>query len=150
MGLFSFAKSVGEKLFGASEAKAATAEDLKKEVEKHGLKADGLTISVDGDKVKVGGSAMSQADAEKIILALGNTMGVAQVDSGLIAQQAAPESRMYTVKSGDNLSKISKEMYGNPNHYNEIFEANKPMLKHPDKIYPGQVLRIPSLDAKSA
>ncbi|MCA0424389.1 MAG: peptidoglycan-binding protein LysM [Proteobacteria bacterium] len=145
MGLFSFVKSVGEKLFGASEAKAATADELKKEVAKHGLNADGLNIAVDGDKVSVSGTAMSQADAEKIILALGNTIGVAQVDSQLVSKQAEPESRMYTVKAGDNLSKISKAMYGNPNHYNEIFEANKPLLKHPDKIYPGQVLRIPAL-----
>lgn len=152
MGLFSFVKGVGAKLFGSSEAKAASAEDLKKEVESHGLKADGLTIAVEGDKVKVSGSAMSQADAEKIILALGNTVGVAQVDSALIAKVAAPESRMYTVKSGDNLSKIAEAMYGkgHANEYNRIFEANKPMLKHPDKIYPGQVLRIPDLASKSA
>lgn len=150
MGLFSFVKSVGEKLFGASEAKAATADELKKEVAKHGLNADGLNISVNGDKVSVSGTAMTQADAEKIILALGNTVGVAEVDSSLIAKQAEPESRMYTVKSGDNLSKISKAMYGDPNQYNVIFEANKPMLKHPDKIYPGQVLRIPPLAGKAA
>lgn len=143
MGLFSFVKGVGEKLFGASEAKAATADELKKEVAKHGLNADGLNIAVEGDTVKVTGSAASQADAEKIILALGNTIGVAQVDSSLIAKAAAPESRMYTVQKGDNLSKISKAMYGDPNQYNKIFEANKPMLKSPDLIYPGQVLRIP-------
>ncbi|HRJ70107.1 MAG TPA: peptidoglycan-binding protein LysM [Beijerinckiaceae bacterium] len=147
MGLFSFAKSVGAKLFGASEAKAATADELKKEVEKHGLKADGLSISVDGDKVKVSGNAMSQADAEKIILALGNTIGVAQVDSALIAKQSAPESRMYTVVKGDNLWKIAEAMYGKGKgaEHERIFEANKPMLTHPDKIYPGQVLRIPPL-----
>jgi nucleoid-associated protein YgaU len=145
MGLFSFVKSVGEKLFGASEAKAATADELKKEVAKHGLNAEGLNISVAGDTVKVSGTAMSQADAEKIILALGNTIGVAQVDSSLVAKQAAPASRMYTVKKGDNLSKIAEAMYGkgHANDYGKIFEANKPMLKHPDKIYPGQVLRIP-------
>ena len=146
MGLFSFAKSVGAKLFGASEAKAATADELHKEGAKHGLNADGLNISVDGDKIKVSGTAASQADAEKIILALGNTIGIAQVDSSLIAKQAAPESRMYTVKSGDNLSKIAVAMYGagHANDYHKIFEANKPMLTHPDKIYPGQVLRIPA------
>ncbi len=53
-------------------------------------------------------------------------------------------SKTYTVKSGDTLSKISKEFYGDANKYNQIFEANKPMLKDPDKIYPGQVLRIPA------
>jgi nucleoid-associated protein YgaU len=55
----------------------------------------------------------------------------------------ADESKYYTVVKGDNLSKIAKEFYGNPNKYPQIFEANKPMLTHPDKIYPGQLLRIP-------
>jgi nucleoid-associated protein YgaU len=55
----------------------------------------------------------------------------------------ADESKYYTVVKGDTLSKISKEFYGNPNKYPQIFEANKPMLTHPDKIYPGQLLRIP-------
>ncbi len=54
------------------------------------------------------------------------------------------ESKTYTVKSGDTLSKIAKEFYGDANKYQQIFEANKPMLKDPDKIYPGQMLRIPA------
>ncbi len=54
-----------------------------------------------------------------------------------------PEATYYTVVSGDTLSKISKQAYGDANKYMKIFEANKPMLTHPDKIYPGQVLRIP-------
>ena len=53
------------------------------------------------------------------------------------------QSRTYTVKPGDTLSKIAREMYGDANQYPRIFEANQPMLKDPDKIYPGQVLRIP-------
>lgn len=56
-----------------------------------------------------------------------------------------PEANFYTVQSGDTLSKISKAQYGDPMKYNTIFEANKPMLQHPDEIYPGQVLRIPAL-----
>jgi nucleoid-associated protein YgaU len=147
MGLFSFIKEAGEKLFGASEAKAATPDALKQEVEKHGLKVDGLDISVEGDKVAVKGKAVSTEEAEKIILALGNTIGVASVDSGLIVEKEAPAANMYTVKKGDTLWKIAEENYGKGNgaKYNVIFEANKPMLTHPDKIYPGQVLRIPPL-----
>ena len=64
------------------------------------------------------------------------------VDS-IDVQDKAPESQMYTVKSGDSLSKIASEVYGDANKYMQIFEANKPMLSDPDKIYPGQVLRIP-------
>ena len=147
MSLLSFIKDVGEKLFGASEAKAATADELRKELDKHGLKADGLDISVDGDKVTVSGQASSTEEAEKIALALGNTVGVAQVDNKLAVQQEAAAATMYTVKKGDNLWKIAEAHYGKGQgaKHTVIFEANKPMLTDPDKIYPGQVLRIPPL-----
>jgi len=143
MGILSFIKEVGEKVFGGSEAQAATPEDLKKELAKHGLNADGLDIAVDGDKVTVKGNAATTADAEKIAIAIGNTQGVASVDNQLSAATTEEESNFYTVKSGDTLSKISKDQYGDANQYQKIFEANRPMLSHPDKIYPGQVLRIP-------
>lgn len=145
MGLFSFIKGAGEKLFGASETKVAAADDLAKEVEKHGLKAEGLSVSVEGDKVTVAGKAASTEEAEKIILALGNTIGVAQVEDNLAVVKEAPKAVMYTVKKGDTLWKIAEETYGKGKgaQYTGIFEANKPMLSHPDKIYPGQVLRIP-------
>lgn len=64
-----------------------------------------------------------------------------------VARQSGSDSgwtsRTYTVEKGDTLSKIAKQMYGDAAKYPVIFEANKPMLKDPDKIYPGQVLRIP-------
>ena len=143
MGLISFVKNVGEKIFGGNEAQAATADELKKELDKHSLHAEGLDIAVDGDKVVVKGKTNDSATAEKIAIALGNTIGVAEVDNQLEADNAEDESNFYTVVSGDTLSKIAKEQYGNANDYMKIFEANKPMLSHPDKIYPGQVLRIP-------
>lgn len=147
MSVFSFLKSVGEKIFGAEEAKAATADELKKELAKHALSAEGVDISVEGDKVTVSGQAASTEQAEKIILALGNTLGVAQVDNQLRVEQASPAATMYTVQKGDTLWKIAETHYGKGKggEYNVIFEANKPMLSHPDKIYPGQVLRIPAL-----
>ena len=145
MGIFNFVKEAGAKLFGGSEAKAASADELKQELAKHNLNAEGLDIAVDGDKVTVSGKAQSTEIAEKITIALGNTLGIAQVESKVEAISAGMQSRMYTVVKGDTLSKISKEMYGDPNKYQKIFEANKPMLTHPDKIYPGQVLRIPEL-----
>lgn len=149
MSVFSFLKNVGAKIIGSSDAKAATSDELKKELAKHNLDADGIEVNVDGDKVVVTGPAASTEQAEKIVLALGNTMGVSAVESHLDVAQPTAEARMYTVKSGDTLWKISEEMYGKGNgaKYNVIFEANTPMLSHPDKIYPGQVLRIPELDA---
>ena len=85
----------------------------------------------------------SQEIREKILLALGNVEGVAEVDDTISVIVPAPEAKLHTVVSGDTLSKIAKTYYGNANDYNRIFEANKPMLSHPDKIYVGQVLRIP-------
>jgi|GEM_PF-1051678 len=96
MGVFSFLKDVGEKLFGANEAKAATADELQKELAKHQLSADGLNLTVDGDKVTVSGQAASTEQAEKIVLALGNTLGVSQVDNQLSVAQPSAEATMYT------------------------------------------------------
>ncbi|HHU94314.1 MAG TPA: peptidoglycan-binding protein LysM [Alcaligenaceae bacterium] len=147
MSVFSFLKNVGAKIMGSSDTTAATPDELKKELAKHNLDADGIEVNVDGDKVTVTGPAASTEQAEKIVLALGNTMGVSAVENKLDVAQPSTEARMYTVKSGDTLWKIAEEMYGKGNgaKYNVIFEANTPMLSHPDKIYPGQVLRIPEL-----
>lgn len=146
MGVFDFIKDVGEKLFGASEASAAPADKIKEELAKHGLDGDDVKVVVDGDTIKIEGTAPSQEIREKIIIAAGNTLGTAKVEENLKVEGAAAEPKFYTVKKGDNLSKIAEAEYGkgHANRYNDIFEANKPMLKHPDKIYPGQVLRIPS------
>lgn len=135
MGLFSFFKKSGKKVKGGGDA-APSAEDLKKEVEDLGLDTTGLDIQVDGDKVVVG-SAASDEIKEKIILAVGNVEGVASVEAD------ADAAVFHTVEKGDTLSAIAKKTLGDANRYPEIFEANKPMLTHPDKIYPGQMLRIP-------
>jgi nucleoid-associated protein YgaU len=147
MGLFKFIKDAGAKLFGG-EAQAATPEALKKTVEGHGFDANKLNINIDGDKVKVSGQAMSQEEAEKIILSLGNTVGVAEVDtSDLKVQQPAQESKMYTVQKGDTLWAIAEKHYGKGKgaKHTEIVKANSPPVKNPDMIQPGWVLRIPPL-----
>jgi nucleoid-associated protein YgaU len=147
MGLISFVKNAGAAIFGGGEAKAAPADQLKKELDKHGLDHSGVKVEVDGDKVKVSGTAKTQEDAEKIAVALGNTVGVQTVQNDIKPATTAPESKFYTVKSGDTLWAISEREYGKGNgaKYDLIFQANRPMLTHPDKIYPGQVLRIPPL-----
>lgn len=152
MGLFSFIKEKGAKIFGKKEQEAPVeekktlqAQALLDYVKQLGLTYNKLKLSVTDDDVKVEGEVAAQADAEKIILAIGNVEGVDQVDNLMTVATPAPQAKFYTVVSGDTLSKISKEFYADANKYNTIFEANKPMLTHPDKIYPGQVLRIPNL-----
>ena len=104
---------------------------------------DGLKVEVEGGKAVVTGTAANQAEREKAVLAAGNTQGVAQVDDRIVVAAPEPESKYHKVASGDSLSKIAKEFYGDAMKYPLIFEANQPMLKDPDEIYPGQVLRIP-------
>lgn len=138
MGLLNFVKTAGKRLFGAAEAAEPTQDVLMAEVEELGLDASGLDISVDGDKVVVDGNAVDQETKEKIILAMGNVEGVAAVEDN-----AGGGGTYHTVEKGDTLWAIASKTMGSGAKYTEIFEANKPMLKHPDKIYPGQVLRIP-------
>src|SRR3954470_2579057 len=165
MGLIDFVKDAGEKLFGRGQAHAASkdnAADASNQastqaansaagdaildyVKSQNLSATGLTVTYDGasSTVSVFGVAPDQATREKIVLCCGNVAGVAGVKDMMSVDQSEPEAQYYTVVSGDTLSKISKQFYGDANKYNQIFEANKPMLKSPDKIYPGQNLRIP-------
>ncbi len=147
MGLFKFIKDAGAKLFGGGgQAQAATPEALKQTVQGHGFDTAKLDVAVEGDRVKLSGQAMTQEEAEKIILALGNTVGVAEVDtSGLQVQQPAPEAVMYTVKKGDTLWEIAEAHYGKGQgaRHKEIVAANSPPVKNPDLIQPGWVLRIP-------
>ena len=105
-----------------------------------------LTISLSGDDVILTGEVEQQTDAEKIVLAVGNVEGVDRVDNQMNVVEPKPEAQFHTVEKGEWLSKIAAKYYGDATKYNDIFEANKPMLSHPDKIYPGQVLRIPVLD----
>jgi nucleoid-associated protein YgaU len=153
MGLIDFVRSAGAKLFGADEAAAAPATDpavqskrataLEDHVRSLGLAVDDLKIKVAEDLAVVKGTVATQAVREKVVLAIGNTTGIGRVDDRLEVTAPEAAAKYYTVVSGDTLSKISKTQYGDPNRYAIIFEANKPMLKDPDKIYPGQVLRIP-------
>lgn len=115
---------------------------MQDELKELGLDAEGLDIQVDGDKVTVKGNAVSQEMKEKVILAVGNVEGVAAVEEDMTGGDG--DGTFHTVEKGDTLWAIAAKTLGNGARYEEIFEANKPMLKHPDKIYPGQMLRIPA------
>ncbi|MDO4250856.1 MAG: peptidoglycan-binding protein LysM [Moraxella sp.] len=168
MGIFSFAKDIGDKIFNrdkkqeaatpaantAAPTTPATTEPsaqeianlLLKRIQEQNVTIADLKVSYNGvtDTVTLSGTAKTQADRERARLAVGNVQHVETVVDDIVVETPAEESRFYTVKSGDTLSKIAKEMYGNANDYMKIFDANKPMLSHPDKIYVGQVLRIPT------
>ncbi|HBZ4242322.1 TPA: peptidoglycan-binding protein LysM [Klebsiella aerogenes] len=148
MGLLSFVKEAGEKIWDAvsGSSKEDQADKLKKHIDSLNLPgAEKVNIAVaDDGTATVTGDVGSLEDKEKILVAVGNVTGIGQVNDSVTVTQSGAESRYYTVKSGDTLSAISKAMYGSANDYQRIFEANKPMLKHPDKIYPGQVLIIPA------
>jgi nucleoid-associated protein YgaU len=151
MGLFDFIKDAGEMIFGSGKeapaadanAEAAASAALAKNVSDLGIPVQNLSVQLKGDVATVTGTAKSQADREKAILAVGNTKGIAQVDDQIAVEKPEPEATFYTVQRGDTLSKIAREQYGDASKYPTIFEANRPMLKDPDKIYPGQKLRIP-------
>lgn len=126
---------------------------LKKELADLGLTAKDVHLTLrGGDTVVIKGQCRDQETLEKLILAVGNIKGIAHVEHveepqaapASTAQPAgAPQPRFHTVKKGETLSVIAKEHLGSAGRYREIFEANKPMLSDPDKIYPGQTLRIP-------
>ena len=150
MGLFSFIKNAGAKVFGIGKTTGEEAVDkangLASAVETLGFEVRDLNIEVTEDVATVWGEADSQETREKVVLVLGNTEGIASVDDRMTVLVEEPQAQFHTVVSGDSLSKIAKEVYGDAMKYPIIFEANKPMLKSPDLIYPGQVLRIPALD----
>ncbi|WP_299394521.1 peptidoglycan-binding protein LysM [uncultured Gelidibacter sp.] len=165
MGLFSFIKNAGAKVFGVgkndAEEKAevkvkAAADELKAEeagarkleqtIKDLQLNVENLKVHIDDDMATVSGKAPDQSTKEKVVLVIGNTNGIASVDDQMTVDHVEPEARFHTVMKGDTLGKIAKQYYGNAMKYPLIFDANKPMLSDPDKIYPGQVLRIPSLE----
>lgn len=164
MAIWDFVKDAGKSIFGKAEAaapvapaptaSAAPAQDpevtrkvaaLKAELRALNLDKDDVHLSLRGDTVKITSLGADRETLEKLILAVGNIEGIAKVEADLpaAAADAAKEPVFHTVKKGETLSAIAKAHLGNANKYNDIFEANRPMLTHPDKIYPGQVLRIP-------
>jgi len=153
MGLISFIKNAGEKLFKSEEKREQEkAELIAGHIRKFGFDTSKIQVAVDDDKVTLSGSIDTIDNKNKVIVTAGNVEGIASVEDRIVVVNPAPvtppppEKQFYTVKKGDYLSKIAKEVYGNANKYNIIFEANKPMLKDPNLIYPGQVLVIPPLE----
>lgn len=167
MGLISFVKDAGAKVFGwdtEEEVKGPTPQEIAREkaarnekagaalaglVTAHNLAIEDLTVAFDAGNVTISGKTEKSEDAEKAALVVGNVKGVSDVINSIEILNPEPEAVYHTVAKGEFLSKIAKKYYGNANRYNEIFEANKPMLKDVDLIYPGQVLRIPGAEVQA-
>ncbi|MDH3269810.1 MAG: peptidoglycan-binding protein LysM [Gemmatimonadota bacterium] len=158
MGIFKFVREAGSKV-GIGESPSKAEAEAAKDEELHELREGNkllrfimqMDLGVENPKVKyddgvatVTGTAPTQKVRENVILAIGNCAGVEAVDDRMEVREAAPEATFYTVKKGDTLGAIAKEHLGSAKRYTEIFEANQPLLKDPNLIYPGQVLRIPA------
>ena len=158
MGIFDFVKGAGAKLglgddekekeaqFDEQLAERRKGNALMRHIMEMGFEVEKLRVDFDDGVATVTGQVADQSTKEKVVLSIGNTAGVARVDDRMEVVESAPEATMYTVQSGDSLSKIAKAHYGDAMKYPAIFEANQPLLTDPNKIYPGQVLRIPALE----
>jgi len=143
MGLFSFINDIGDKLFGSDDE---AAEKIQKHIESDNPGVDNLSVAYNDGTVELAGAAKSAEAADKTVLMAGNVKGVAKVNSDKLEAPAEPEAAAaehYTIERGDTLSAIARKFLGDGNLYPKIFEANREVIKDPDKIYPGQVIRIP-------
>lgn len=152
MGLFSFVGDIGNKIFGSGDDDAA--EKIKANIEENNPGVDGLAVTFDDGTACLSGSCTSNEAKEKAILIAGNMAGVSAVDADGItvarneaeaAVAEAAEPLFYTIESGDTLSKLAAKFLGDAMRYPEIFEANREVIQDPDKIFVGQVIRIPSV-----
>ncbi len=157
MGLIEFMKDAGAKVFGigktSEEESLEKATKLEDAVRALDFQVEDLKITVEDDKATIEGIASDMATKEKVVLVVGNTSGIASVEDNMtiavveeeVEVEEVPQAQYHMVQKGDTLGKIAKKFYGDAMKYPVIFEANKPMLKDPNLIYPGQVLRIPAL-----
>lgn len=159
MSLFGFVKDIGRKIFNKDEE---AAEEIKAYIESNNPGVENLEVTFENGIVGLCGDCNSGEAFQKTVLMAGNVKGVIDVYTNRLKVvqngQEAPMSaagdnqsmpddgtkvEFYTIVSGDSLSKIAKRYYGNAMDYPKIFEANREVIEDPDKIYPGQKIRIP-------
>jgi len=148
MGLFDFVRDVGRQIF---DTDAEAADNIKQhlEIKTSGIK--NLDVKYDDGVVTLCGDCNSQATKDTAVLIAGNIKGVKQVVSDDLKapppakkeEKKAAEAEFYTIVSGDTLGAIAKRFYGKASMYTKIFEANREIISDPNKIYPGQTIKIP-------
>lgn len=159
MSIVSFLKDAGEAVLNQQNPNAG---DVQKHLQDNlGSSVKDIAVDLIGNMIKLKGNVDTKDLLEKVILLAGNIKGVDKVDAGGLSvaspaggghqQQigtkaggtGSADSQFYTIVKGDTLSGIAKKFLGDGNKYNEIFEANRGVIKNADLIYPGQTIRIP-------
>jgi nucleoid-associated protein YgaU len=155
MGLFDFVKDAGRQLF---DTDAEAADNIRQHLE---IKTSGIRnidVEYDDGVATICGDCINEATRDSAILMVGNIQGVEKVvaddlnvdppkeapAAAAAASEPEPAAEYYTVESGDSLSKIAQRVYGNAADYRKIFEANRDIIDDPDRIFPGQKIRIPA------
>lgn len=145
MGLLDFARDVGRQIF---DTDAEAADNIKQHIEIGTTGVSNVTVEFDDGVATVCGDCDNQSIKEQVVLLAGNVKGVERVVAdGLNAPEPAPEEvskdQFYEIQSGDTLGAVAKQFYGKSSAYMRIFEANREIISDPNKIYPGQKIRIP-------
>jgi nucleoid-associated protein YgaU len=144
MGLFDFTKNFGKKIFGDDDDTETASQKLQAHIEEDNPGVSDLQVSVEDGVATITGEADSPGAYEKAVLMAGNAFGVESVEAGgLSAPEQSMEVNYYEIQKGDNLWKIADKFYGDGSKYTAIFEENREVIKDPDKIFPGQKIRIP-------
>ncbi len=145
MGFMDFMKDVGRQIFDTDDE---AADNIKQHLEVKTTGLRNLEVDFDDGVCTIKGECDDQQTKEQAVLIAGNIKGVSKVDAdGLRAPKPKAEEvskdEFYEIRSGDTLGKIAKQFYGKSSAYMKIFEANREVISDPDKIYPGQKIRIP-------
>jgi len=145
MGLLDFAKDVGRQLF---DTDAEAADNIKQHLEIKMTGIKNIEVQFDEGVATVCGDCDNEKIREQAILIAGNVKGVEKVVADdLRAPEPPPEAvskdEFYEIVSGDTLGAIARKFYGKASAYTRIFEANREIISDPNKIYPGQKIRIP-------
>lgn len=153
MSLFGFAKDIGRRLFNRDEEAAGK---IKEHILAHNPGVENLEVTYENGIVGLAGNCTNKDAFQKCVLMAGNVQGVIDVyATGLVpyvdpaappkvAEIVEPEELYYVIEKGDTLWKIAARFLGSGNRYPEIFEANREVILDPDKIFPGQKIRIPA------
>ena len=145
MGLLDFARDVGRQLFD-TDAEAADNIRQHLEIKLSGIK--NLSVDFDDGVATLCGECANEATRNNAILIAGNVQGVEKIVADeLTFPEPPPEEKekfdVYEIVSGDTLGAIAKRFYGKASLYTRIHEANKELIPDPNKIYPGQKIKIP-------